>query len=192
MKIGGGACLAQKLASHHPPNPYTHLAATSPSQALSLLSLVLPCPALRWPDAPSTRCSYRDQLADTVLTLLFAGHDTSSTTLVRIFQHLHAHPEAVTRLRQEQVLAGCLRVCAWWWRGRLQGRHAMQRCSCRPRASLSLTMPLFAAAAPYHRAQHFHLCSSLKRMSLTALPLIAHAPSLSHSLSRPLRPGCLA
>ncbi|KAI3427118.1 hypothetical protein D9Q98_007055 [Chlorella vulgaris] len=45
----------------------------------------------------------RDQLADTVLTLLFAGHDTSSTTLVRIFQHLHAHPEAVTRLRQEQA-----------------------------------------------------------------------------------------
>lgn len=45
----------------------------------------------------------RDQIADTVLTLLFAGHDTSSSTLTRIFQHLHRHPEAVQRLRQEQA-----------------------------------------------------------------------------------------
>ncbi|EFN55595.1 hypothetical protein CHLNCDRAFT_134129 [Chlorella variabilis] len=46
---------------------------------------------------------FRDQIADTVLTLLFAGHDTSSSTLTRIFQHLHRHPEAVQRLRQEQA-----------------------------------------------------------------------------------------
>jgi cytochrome P450 len=49
----------------------------------------------------------RDQIANSVLTLLFAGHDTSSTTLTRIFQHLHANPEAAARLRQEQVGFGC-------------------------------------------------------------------------------------
>lgn len=54
----------------------------------------------------------RDQIADTLLTLLFAGHDTSSTTLVRIFQHLHAHPEAVSRLQEEQVC-----TTGWWETG---------------------------------------------------------------------------
>lgn len=44
----------------------------------------------------------REQIADSVLTLLFAGHDTSSTSLTRIFQQLHAHPEAAERLRREQ------------------------------------------------------------------------------------------
>ena len=29
-----------------------------------------------------------------VLTLLFAGHDTSATSLTRIFHFLHRHPEA--------------------------------------------------------------------------------------------------
>ena len=41
-----------------------------------------------------------------MLTLLFAGHDTSSSSLTRIFHHLHNHPEAAERLRREQV-----RVC---------------------------------------------------------------------------------
>ena len=45
----------------------------------------------------------RDQLADIVLTLLFAGHDTSATTLTRVFDHLGKHPEAAGKLRQEQV-----------------------------------------------------------------------------------------
>ncbi|EFN56775.1 hypothetical protein CHLNCDRAFT_144259 [Chlorella variabilis] len=44
-----------------------------------------------------------EQIADTVLTLLFAGHDTSSSSLTRIFHHLHNHPEAAERLRREQA-----------------------------------------------------------------------------------------
>lgn len=38
--------------------------------------------------------------------MLFAGHDTSATSLTRIFHFLHLHPEAADRLRQEQVPAG--------------------------------------------------------------------------------------
>ncbi|PRW50773.1 glutamine cyclotransferase [Chlorella sorokiniana] len=45
----------------------------------------------------------RDMAADSVLTLLFAGHDTSATSLTRILWHLHAHPEAEARLREEQA-----------------------------------------------------------------------------------------
>ncbi|PSC75274.1 cytochrome P450 [Micractinium conductrix] len=45
----------------------------------------------------------RSQIADTVLVMLFAGHDTSATSLTRCFHHLHRHPEAVQRLRDEQA-----------------------------------------------------------------------------------------
>lgn len=51
-------------------------------------------------------CLCSDAAADSVLTLLFAGHDTSATSLTRILWHLQAHPEAEARLRAEQV--GCL------------------------------------------------------------------------------------
>lgn len=50
--------------------------------------------------------------ADSVLTLLFAGHDTSATSLTRILWHLHSHPEAEARLREEQVrVKGVLKRC---------------------------------------------------------------------------------
>ena len=52
---------------------------------------------------PVPLCPCREQLADSVLTLLFAGHDTSATTLTRLFSHLHRHPAAAERLRLEQV-----------------------------------------------------------------------------------------
>ncbi|KAL4444058.1 hypothetical protein ABPG75_011795 [Micractinium tetrahymenae] len=45
----------------------------------------------------------REQLGDMVLTLLFAGHDTSATALSCIFHELHRHPEAAARLREEQA-----------------------------------------------------------------------------------------
>lgn len=47
-----------------------------------------------------------------MLTLLFAGHDTSATSLTRILWHLHSHPEAEARLRAEQVrVKGVLKRC---------------------------------------------------------------------------------
>lgn len=45
----------------------------------------------------------REQICDNVLVMLFAGHDTSATSLTRIFHFLHRHPEASERLRQEQA-----------------------------------------------------------------------------------------
>ncbi|KAL4444062.1 hypothetical protein ABPG75_011799 [Micractinium tetrahymenae] len=45
----------------------------------------------------------REQICDNVLVMLFAGHDTSATSLTRIFHFLHLHPEAAERLRQEQA-----------------------------------------------------------------------------------------
>ncbi len=45
-----------------------------------------------------------------MLTLLFAGHDTSATTLTQVFWHLHSHPEAEARLRAEQVVRGMILV----------------------------------------------------------------------------------
>lgn len=45
----------------------------------------------------------REQICDNVLVMLFAGHDTSATSLTRIFHFLHLHPEAAERLREEQA-----------------------------------------------------------------------------------------
>lgn len=58
-------------------------------------------------------CLCSDAAADSVLTLLFAGHDTSATSLTRILWHLQAHPEAEARLRAEQV-----------------GHYTKRRCFC--------------------------------------------------------------
>jgi cytochrome P450 len=48
------------------------------------------------------------QVRDQVMTLLFAGHDTTTSTIAFMFYELARHPEVVSGLREEQdrVLAG--------------------------------------------------------------------------------------
>lgn len=43
-----------------------------------------------------------DQIIDNLLLVLFAGYDTSSTTLTRMLSLLQQHPAALQQLRQEQ------------------------------------------------------------------------------------------
>ena len=84
------------LPPAHGGGPHMH----APARACSLRA----CPPIRLPAClPFLHCICREQLADSVLTLLFAGHDTSATTLTRLFSHLHRHPAAAERLRLEQV-----------------------------------------------------------------------------------------
>ena len=42
------------------------------------------------------------QVRDEVMTLLFAGHDTTTSTIAFLFHELAAHPEWAVRLREEQ------------------------------------------------------------------------------------------
>jgi len=42
------------------------------------------------------------QVRDQVMTLLFAGHDTTTSTIAFMFYELARHPEVVARLREEQ------------------------------------------------------------------------------------------
>lgn len=42
------------------------------------------------------------QVRDEVMTLLFAGHDTTTSTVAFMFYELARHPEVVSRLREEQ------------------------------------------------------------------------------------------
>ncbi len=44
------------------------------------------------------------QIRDEVMTLLFAGHDTTTSTIAFMFYELAHHPEIVERLRAEQAL----------------------------------------------------------------------------------------
>jgi hypothetical protein len=51
------------------------------------------------------RCPCRltdTEVESNVINLLFAGHDTSSSTLAMIMCHLTTHPHVMERLRQEQ------------------------------------------------------------------------------------------
>jgi cytochrome P450 len=50
------------------------------------------------------------QIRDEVMTLLFAGHDTTTSTIAFMFYELARHPDVVSRLRAEQHsrLAGSL------------------------------------------------------------------------------------
>jgi cytochrome P450 len=58
-------------------------------------------------DEDGSRFSDRE-LRDQVMTLLFAGHDTTTSTVAFLFHELAAHPEALARLVEEQdrVLGG--------------------------------------------------------------------------------------
>ncbi len=49
-----------------------------------------------------------DEIRDQVMTLMFAGHDTSTSTLTFLVYELARHPDALARLHEEQdrVLAG--------------------------------------------------------------------------------------
>jgi cytochrome P450 len=42
------------------------------------------------------------QIRDEVMTLMFAGHDTTTSTIAFMFYELHHHPEIVARMRREQ------------------------------------------------------------------------------------------
>ena len=70
-----------------------------------------------------------DDVADMLVNLLFAGHDTSAHTLTRLLAELPRHPEVWDRLKREQAgvrhhenlskfclgisfhLISCLRAC---------------------------------------------------------------------------------
>jgi cytochrome P450 len=53
--------------------------------------------------AAAAVCRLTDtQICDNILLLLFAGHDTSSTTLTHCFSNLQDHPAALQALREEQ------------------------------------------------------------------------------------------
>jgi cytochrome P450 len=43
------------------------------------------------------------QICDNILLMLFAGHDTSSTTLTLCLSNLQDHPGAMQQLRDEQA-----------------------------------------------------------------------------------------
>ena len=70
----------------HPPTPPTH--PTHPPHTHHQLALLCRAPSLPLPSPPPQ---------------LFAGHDTSATTLSRCFLQLSRHPEAMQRLREEQA-----------------------------------------------------------------------------------------
>ena len=44
-----------------------------------------------------------DDVADMLVNLLFAGHDTSAHTLTRLLAELPRHPEVWDRLKREQA-----------------------------------------------------------------------------------------
>lgn len=73
-------------------------AAVGSVRALLGWECAVPCPHLpRCPPSPAPQ----------VLTLMFAGHDTSATGLTRLFDLLHSHPHVMQRLQEEQVSFGC-------------------------------------------------------------------------------------
>jgi cytochrome P450 len=43
------------------------------------------------------------QICDNILLMLFAGHDTSSSTLTHCLNNLQDHPAAMQQLRAEQA-----------------------------------------------------------------------------------------
>lgn len=45
----------------------------------------------------------QQELLDNVMTLLFAGHDTSATAMVCILEEMRRHPEKLDELKREQV-----------------------------------------------------------------------------------------
>ena len=48
-------------------------------------------------------CRLDDEfIADMIMTLLFAGHDTTSTSLTQLVATLNDHPAVIEKLRQEQ------------------------------------------------------------------------------------------
>ena len=49
--------------------------------------------------APPTQ----QELLDNVMTLLFAGHDTSATSMVCILEEMRKHPHRIPELQQEQA-----------------------------------------------------------------------------------------
>jgi retinoid hydroxylase len=61
------------------------------------------------------------QIRDEVMTLLFAGHDTTTSTVAFMFYELASHPEVVERMRAEQheKLAGALPTAEQLMRGEL-------------------------------------------------------------------------
>jgi cytochrome P450 len=61
------------------------------------------------------------QIRDEVMTLLFAGHDTTTSTVAFMFYELASHPEVVQRMRAEQYeqLAGALPSAEQLMRGEL-------------------------------------------------------------------------
>ncbi len=61
------------------------------------------------------------QIRDEVMTLLFAGHDTTTSTVAFMFYELASHPEVVERMRAEQreQLAGALPSAEQLMRGEL-------------------------------------------------------------------------
>jgi cytochrome P450 len=69
---------------------------------LDILSLLIAAT-----DEDGSRLTDRE-VRDQVMTLMFAGHDTSTSTLTFLFHELAHHPEALARLQAEQdeVLAG--------------------------------------------------------------------------------------
>ena len=48
-----------------------------------------------------------DDMADTFINLLFAGHDTTAHTLARLLAELPRHPAMRDRLAQEQTAVRC-------------------------------------------------------------------------------------
>ena len=67
-----------------------------------------PQPAHRGPRRGRRRPSPTTQIRDQLMTLMFAGHDTSTSTISFLFYELARHPRALARLQAEQdeVLGG--------------------------------------------------------------------------------------
>ncbi len=70
---------------------------TSGTTGEDLMSLLLEAT-----DEAGTRLTDR-QVRDEVITLLFAGHDTTTSTVSFLFYELARHPEWIARLRREQA-----------------------------------------------------------------------------------------
>ena len=67
-----------------------------------------PQPAARAPATRTARGLSDEEVRDQVMTLMFAGHDTSTSTLSFLLYELARHPHALARLQAEQdeVLGG--------------------------------------------------------------------------------------
>lgn len=108
--------------------------------------------------------AYSDaELADNVMTLLFAGHDTSATAMICILEELRKHPAMFAAVREEQVWACAFRFGGRGCRGSIHARppakqslHQSSAALPAPRPSLEMPLPILPAGCSHRHARPSH------------------------------------